>query len=74
VITAANPRAPGRPVTLNPLELGASSGEACESVSPEVGCVDWYLYPINRKVRPTAGSRSAPRGGAAAPGRENPSA
>jgi len=76
VMTAASQRrAPDRLVTLNPFELGAASREVPEIASPlDVGCVDWYLYPVNRKARPTRGSRSAPRGGAAVPSRGNPSA
>ena len=74
MITATQPRVPGRLVTLNPSDHGAPAGEGCESVNPfDVGCVDWYLYPVSRKARPTGGSRSAP-GGAAPPWRENPSA
>ena len=74
VMTAAPPRFPGRLVTLNPFELGIPIREVSARVSPlDVGCVDWYLYPVNRKARPTGGSRSAPRGGAAVPSRGNPS-
>lgn len=75
MITATQPRAPGRLVTLDPFELGApcrKDGEAASLL--DLGCVDWYLYPVNRKARPTGGSRSALRGGAAAPCRENPAA
>jgi len=70
-MTETQPRAPGRLVTLNPFELGAPPREIASA--PDVGCVDWYLYPVSRKARPTGGSRSAP-GGAAPPWRENPSA
>jgi hypothetical protein len=74
-MTATQPRAPGRLVTLNPFELGASSRESRGPVSPpDVGCVDWYLYPVERKARPAGGPRSAPRRGVATPSRENPSA
>jgi hypothetical protein len=72
---AAQRRAPDRLVTLNPFQLGPPSRAVPEITSPlDVGCVDWYLYPINRKARPTGGPRSAPRGGAAVPSRGNPSA
>ena len=76
VMTAATQRrAPDRLVTLNPFELGAPAREVPEIASPlDVGCVDWYLYPVNRKARPIGSSRSAPHGGAAAPSRGNPSA
>jgi hypothetical protein len=33
----------------------------------DVGCVDWYLYPVNRKARPPEGSRNARPGVAVAP-------
>lgn len=72
---ATQRRAPDRLVTLDPFELGAPSREMPEIASPlDVGCVDWYLYPVNRKARPTGGSRSAPRGAAAVPSRGSPSA
>ena len=71
-MTETQPRAPGRLVTLNPFELGAPPRETASA--PDVGCVDWYLYPVSRKARPTAGSRSAPRGGAAVPSRGSPAA
>ena len=75
VVMTAQPRTPGRLVTLNPFELGGSSRESRETASPlDLGCVDWYLYPVKRNAHPTAGSRSAPRGGVAAPSRENPAA
>jgi len=71
-MTATQPRAPGRLVTLNPFELGAPSRESLEAPSPfDVGCVDWYLYPVSRKARPTPGSRSVPPAGVAAPSRGN---
>ena len=51
-MTATQPRAPGRLVTLNPFELGAPSRESLEAASPfDVGCVDWYLYPVDRDPR-----------------------
>jgi hypothetical protein len=71
-MTAAQPRVPGRLVTLNPFELGISMRAVIARASPvDVGCVDWYLYPspVNRKERRSGGSRSAPRGAAAAPSR-----
>ena len=72
---ATQRRAPDRLVTLNPFELGAPAREAPEIASPlDVGCVDWYLYPVTRKARPIGSSRSAPRGAAAAPSRGSPSA
>jgi len=75
VITATEPRVPGRLLTLKPSDHGAPAREGRDSVSPfDVGCVDWYLYPVSRKARPTGGSRGAPRGDAAPPWRENPSA
>jgi len=75
VMTAAQPKFPGRLVTLDPFELGLPIPELSARVSPlDVGCVDWYLYPVSRKERPSGGSRSAPRGAAAAPCRGNLSA
>ena len=76
VMTAATQRrAPDRLVTLDPFELGAPSREMPEIASPlDVGCVDWYLYPVSRKARPIRGSRSAPRVGAAVPSRGSPAA
>jgi hypothetical protein len=72
---ATQRRAPDRLVALDPFELGAPSREVPEIASPaDVGCVDWYLYPVNRKARPIGGSRSAPRGGAAVPSRGSPAA
>lgn len=72
VMTAAQPRVPGRLVTLNPFELGTSMREVIARASPvDVGCVDWYLYPspVSRKERRSGGSGSAPRGAAAEPPR-----
>jgi len=68
-MTETQPRAPGRLVTLNPFELGAPPREIASA--PDVGCVDWYLYPVSRKARPTPGSRSVPPAGVAAPSRGN---
>jgi hypothetical protein len=71
-MTATQPRVPGRLVTLDPFELGASSRASRETASPpDLGCVDWYLYPVNGKPQSTPGSRSAPRGTAAVPSREH---
>jgi hypothetical protein len=74
-MTATQPRTPGRLTTLDPFELGASVLQSLGVAQDplDVGCVDWYLYPINRNARP-AGSHGAPRGGAAVPSRGNPSA
>ena len=71
-MTETQPRAPGRLVTLNPFELGAPPREIASA--PDVGCVDWYLYPVSRKPGSRESSRSVLRGGVAAPCRENPSA
>ena len=68
-MTETQPRTPGRLVTLNPFELGAPPREIASA--PDVGCVDWYLYPVSRKAHSTPSSRSASRGGVAAPSREN---
>lgn len=74
-MTATQPRVPGRLMTLDPFELGASSRESLADQPPlELGCVDWYLYPVNRKADQTGGSRSAPRGGAVVPSRGSPPA
>jgi hypothetical protein len=71
-MTAVQPRARGRSVTLNPFELGTPVREVVVPASPlDLGCVDWYLYPVSRKARQTGGSRSGPRGGAAVPSRGN---
>jgi hypothetical protein len=58
---ATQPRTPGRLRTLNPFDLGReknrtarkeSSREERRSASPlDLGCVDWYLYPVSRKPR-----------------------
>jgi hypothetical protein len=72
-MTATQPRVPGRLMTLDPFELGSSCRESVAYQTPlELGCVDWYLYPVNRKAVQTGGSRSAPRGGAAVPSRRSP--
>lgn len=68
-MTATQPRVPGRLVTLNPFELGASSRASETASPPDLGCVDWYLYPVNGKAPPAP--RSAPRGTAAVPSREH---
>ncbi len=54
---------------VKPFEPGADKSLAPRRTpSPvDVGCVDWYLYPVSRKPRQTESSRSGPRGGAAAP-------
>jgi hypothetical protein len=75
MVSAAQPRVPGRLVTLDPFELGTPSHESLQAASsPDLGCVDWYLYPASRKARPTGLSRTVHRGGVAAPSRENRSA
>jgi hypothetical protein len=70
-MTATQPRTPGRLTTLDPFELGASVLQSLGVVGDplDVGCVDWYLYPV--KATPPAGSRNGLRGDAAAPCREN---
>jgi hypothetical protein len=74
-MTATQPRTPGRLLTLDPFDLGAPAREDRAAASPfDVGCVDWYLYPVAARARPMAGPRSARRGAAAAPCRENPAA
>jgi hypothetical protein len=64
-MTETQPRTPGRLVTLNPFELGAPPRETASA--PDVGCVDWYLYPASRKTRPTGATRNAPRVAVAKP-------
>ena len=50
MITATPSRAPGRLMTLNPFELEAPTLEPRVTASAaDVGCVDWYLYPVSRK-------------------------
>ncbi len=73
---AMQPKTPGRLVTLNPFELGTAKSLPPRRVpsAPDVGCVDWYLYPVSGKQRPAEGSRSAPRGGGAAPAARSRSA
>jgi hypothetical protein len=74
-MTAIQPRTPRRRVTLDPFDLGAPAREDLAAASPfDVGCVDWYLYPVAPKARPMAHPRSARRGAGAAPCRENPAA
>jgi hypothetical protein len=74
IVYTAQPRTPGRLLTLNPFELGTekdSSPRGATGSAPDVGCVDWYLYPVNRKPRAPESSRNALGGGGAPPGSEN---
>ena len=57
VNVATQPRAQG---TLNPFDLDTEQHAAARKEASrternarpaEVGCVDWYLYPVNRKPR-----------------------
>jgi hypothetical protein len=72
-VYTAQPRTPGRLVTLNPFELGTEkdSSPPVATSAHNVGCVDWYLYPVNRKPRAPESSRNAHGGGGAPPGGEN---
>jgi len=74
VYTTTQPRTPDRTATLNPVVPGTDddSSRTVTASRPDVGCVDWYLYPVNRKPRAPESSGSAPRDGAAAPAGENP--
>src|SRR5215831_8602370 len=66
VMTETQPRARGRQVTPNLFEPAALSRESLETASQlDLGCVDWYLYPITRSAGPTGGSHGAPRGNVA---------
>jgi len=56
---ATHPRAPGRLGTFSPF-VGAEKYAAVRKETlreernarpPEFGCVDWYLYPVNRNPR-----------------------
>jgi hypothetical protein len=67
-VYTAQPRTTGRLVTLNPFELGTekdSSPRAATGSAVNVGCVDWYLYPVNRNPRAPESSRNALGGGGA---------
>ena len=59
VNVATQPRAQR---TLNPFDLATEQPTAARKGAPrtehntrpaDVGCVDWYLYPVNRKPRKT---------------------
>ncbi len=73
---AMQPRTPRRLATLNPFELGTDESLTPHRVlsAPDIGCVDWYLYPVSGKPRQTESSRSVPRAGAAGPAARNRSA
>jgi len=64
-MTETQPRARGRRVTPNPFEPGALSRGLETASQLDLGCVDWYLYPITRSAGPTGGSHGAPRGSVA---------
>jgi hypothetical protein len=59
VNVATHARAPGRLGILNPFDLGTEQSAARKEAWREdrkpgpadVGCVDWYLYPVNRSPR-----------------------
>jgi hypothetical protein len=63
---------------LEPFEAGTRAGRRHRTESLhgdiDVGCVDWYLYPVSRKALQREALGTAPRGAAVAPAGENPSA
>jgi hypothetical protein len=50
VNVATAPRNPDRPVTPESFDPGTGKESAAHNIHPaDLGCVDWYLYPVNRK-------------------------
>jgi hypothetical protein len=46
---ATEARKPDRPVTLERFDFGTEKESAAQITHPtDLGCVDWYLYPVNR--------------------------
>jgi hypothetical protein len=61
---ATEPRHPDRPVAFDRIDLGTEKERAARNIDPvDLGCVDWYLYPINRN--PTSRQETRDRSHAA---------
>ena len=63
------PKPPGRLVTPGPLKLQTEKDPTARRPTRgalDVGCVDWYLYPVSKELPPPADSHAAPSGGDAA--------
>jgi len=57
-----------------PRRTESSHGDSHSAGAIDIGCVDWYLYQVNRKERQPEGSRNARPGAAAALAGEDHSA
>jgi len=52
VNVATEPRVPDRPVTVDRFDLRTEQESAARNIHPtDLGCVDWYLYPVDRNPR-----------------------
>ena len=54
-----------------PARTESSLRDSHSAEAIDIGCVDWYLYPVNREARQPEGSRNARPGAAVAPAGEN---
>jgi len=51
VNVATEPRSQDRPLTVDHFDLGTEQASAARNIHPtDLGCVDWYLYPVDRKA------------------------
>ena len=51
VNVATESRNPDRPVTVDRFDHRTEKGGAARNIHPtDLGCVDWYLYPVDRKA------------------------
>jgi len=49
VNVATEPGNPGRPVPVDRFDLRTEQESAARNIDPtDLGCVDWYLYPVDR--------------------------
>jgi hypothetical protein len=49
VNVATESRNPDRPVTVDRFDHRTEKGGAARNIHPtDLGCVDWFLYPVNR--------------------------
>jgi hypothetical protein len=52
VNVATESRNPDRPVTVDRFDLRTEKESAARNIHPtDLGCVDWYLYPVDRDPR-----------------------
>ncbi|HEY2340030.1 MAG TPA: hypothetical protein VGH75_05855 [Steroidobacteraceae bacterium] len=57
---ATESRNPDRPVTVDRFDHRTEEGSAARNIYPtDLGCVDWYLYPVNRNPRSPQGNIEA---------------